>query len=151
MNTRPESEKPSKVLAIDPGAYKCGVAILTTDGTVLRRQVLLPSELALFVRSALSDGSVSAIVLGNGTRSRDIAAQLTQAGISQEAIYFVDETNTTVEGKNRFFEHHPPRGWRRFVPRGLLTPDREYDDFAAVILAERYLRASHRNSSTTRR
>jgi hypothetical protein len=34
---------------------------------------------------------------------------------------------------------HPPRGWRRFVPRGMLLPPRPIDDFAALLIAERLL------------
>ena len=39
----------------------------------------------------------------------------------------------------RFLRAHPERGWKRLLPPGLRSPDRPYDDFVAVILAERYL------------
>ena len=52
----------------------------------------------------------------------------------------VDERETTLQARARFFIDHPPRGWRRLMPRGMLLPDRPIDDYAALLIAERYLR-----------
>ncbi len=133
------------VLAIDPGQDKCGVAVLAEDGVIIDQRVLSPTAVSEFIRRETAEREIQAIVLGNGTRSRDMANQLKQEGIPNHLIHLLDETNTTIEGRLRFFAHHPPRGWRRFIPRGLLTPEREYDDFAAIILAERYL-SRHRQA-----
>jgi len=54
-------------------------------------------------------------------------------------IELVDERETTLLARARFFVDHPPRGWRRLVPRGMLLPDRPIDDYAALLIAQRYL------------
>jgi len=46
---------------------------------------------------------------------------------------------TTIRARARYFAANPPRGWRRIVPRGMLLPPRPIDDFAAVLIAERFL------------
>ena len=51
----------------------------------------------------------------------------------------VDERHTTELAKLRYFKEFPPRGLWKLVPIGLQTPPTCYDDFAAVVLAERYL------------
>jgi RNase H-fold protein (predicted Holliday junction resolvase) len=54
-------------------------------------------------------------------------------------IALVDERETTLLARTRYFAAHPPTGWRRFVPRGMLLPPEPIDDFAAVLIAERFL------------
>jgi RNase H-fold protein (predicted Holliday junction resolvase) len=57
-------------------------------------------------------------------------------------VELVDERETSLLARARFFRDHPPRGWRRIVPRGMLLPDRPIDDYAALLIAERFLKAS---------
>ncbi len=51
----------------------------------------------------------------------------------------IDEHRSSEQGRRRYFRENPPRGWRRLLPVGLQTPPRAYDDYVAVVLAERYL------------
>jgi hypothetical protein len=51
----------------------------------------------------------------------------------------VDERETTLRARARYFQAHPPRGWKRLVPRGMLLPPCPIDDFAALLIAERFL------------
>jgi hypothetical protein len=54
-------------------------------------------------------------------------------------ILVVDEKNTTLQARERYWEHNPRRGWRRFLPSTLQVPPADVDDFVALILAERVL------------
>jgi RNase H-fold protein (predicted Holliday junction resolvase) len=67
-----------------------------------------------------------------------VSAVVRDAGLP---FVLVDERETTLRARARFFVDHPPRGWRRLVPRGMLLPDRPIDDYAALLIAERHLRA----------
>ncbi|NCO36288.1 MAG: hypothetical protein AUJ92_09250 [Armatimonadetes bacterium CG2_30_59_28] len=135
------------VLAIDPGSSKCGVAMVAEDGAVILRRVLPRAELSGFVRHVRSNYDLQSIVVGDGTRSRQVAEELVQDGVPRASLRFTDEKNSTLEARARHFDENPPRGWRRLVPRGLLTPDEEYDDYVAVILAERYLRCHRQDEA----
>lgn len=126
------------LLAIDPGSDKCGIAVVQGDGMVTLHQVVPTSDIMDFLKGLQEHQTFDAVILGNGTRSRELADQLKAQGICTN-IEFVDETNSTLEARNRYFQDNPPRGLRRFLPRGMLTPVEPYDDYAAIILAERYL------------
>jgi hypothetical protein len=56
-------------------------------------------------------------------------------------ITTVDETGSTLEARVLYWQEHRPRGWRRLVPLSLQVPPEPVDDFAAVVLARRFLSA----------
>jgi RNase H-fold protein (predicted Holliday junction resolvase) len=125
------------ILGVDPGTRKCGYALLDDAGSppvVLGIAALaqLPAALATIVAAH----PIDMVALGRGTNSAQVAEILTTLGLPHT---LVDEHETTLRARGRFFADHPPRGWKRFVPRGMLLPDRPVDDYAAVLIAERYL------------
>lgn len=131
-----ESRAERVVLAIDPGREKCGVAVCRT-GRVLERTVAPTRALAGLVADWHRRHSVTEIVVGNRTGSSEIVKMI--GAIAAVPIRPVEEWGTTLMARARYFAEHPPRGWRRLVPAGLQTPPEPYDDYAAVLLAERAL------------
>ncbi len=128
----------SVLISIDPGREKCGVAVMDGENS-LHRAILTPDRLLELLAELIARYSPNTIIVGNGTRVQGFADRLRECSGSLP-IEFVDETNSTLKARARFFEENPPRGLLRLVPRGLLTPNRPIDDLAAVILAEEYLR-----------
>jgi len=128
----------TSVLGLDPGSLKCGYAVLAAPREVLTQGIVPPAGLVERLQGVLEAYPVRIIALGGGTRSAGVAAELAVLGLP---IAVVDERETTLRARARFFDAHPPRGWRRFVPRGMLLPDRPIDDFAAVLIAERFFAA----------
>jgi len=124
------------VLAIDPGREKCGIAALAADGRVLMQEVVATAELDAVV-GPLIRAYEPTVIMGNGTTSAAAKERVETLGC---AVTLVDEYRTTDAAKAAYWEAHPPRGWRRLVPRGMLVPPVPVDDFVAVILAERFLR-----------
>ena len=123
------------VLAIDPGREKCGVAVLALDGRVLVQEVVATAALDAAV-GALIRAYEPNVIMGNGTTSADAKKRVEALGVS---VTLVDEYRTTDAAKCAYWEAHPPRGWRRLMPRGMLVPPVPVDDFVAVILAQRFL------------
>ena len=123
------------VLAIDPGRDKCGVAVLSPAGSLLFRQVVPTAQIENVV-SMLVEKHAPTIIMGNGTTSAAAKERVEALG---GAVTLVDEYRTTDAAKSAYWEAYPPHGWRRLVPRGLLVPPVPVDDFAAVILAQRFL------------
>ena len=123
------------VLAIDPGREKCGVAVLASDGRVLVQEVVATAALDAAV-GALIRAYEPNVIMGNGTTSADAKKRVEALGVS---VTLVDEYRTTDAAKCAYWEAHPPRGWRRLMPRGMLVPRVPVDDFVAVILAQRFL------------
>ena len=125
------------ILAIDPGRDKCGLAVVGPGGVLA--QAVVPLDLLPQTAAALArEHQAVEVVLGNGTAAQEAEARLRRA-LPRLPLSLVDEAHSSEEGRRRYFQAHPPRGWRRLIPRGLLTPPRPYDDFVAVVLAERYL------------
>ncbi|HET7265066.1 MAG TPA: pre-16S rRNA-processing nuclease YqgF [bacterium] len=128
------------VLGIDPGRDKCGLAVCE-PGKVLARAIVPPSDVPRRVLAWAAERGIDAIVVGGGTGSRQVIAAL--AGLAASGrlpdIASEEERDSTLTARRRYFEDHPPRGWRRFVPRSFQVPAEPYDDYAAVVIAERYL------------
>lgn len=80
------------------------------------------------------------VCVGNATRSGNIVEMLRESW-PELPITLVDERNTSLEARRRYYEDHPPRGLLRFVPRGLLVPKAKLDGYAALLIIERYLAA----------
>jgi RNase H-fold protein (predicted Holliday junction resolvase) len=126
------------LLGIDPGTRKCGFAVI--EGLGAR-----PLELGIAPLDAFAERlatitarfAIDRVAIGEGTNAAMIVTMVRTTGLPYA---LVDERETSLLARARFFDDHPPRGWRRFVPRGMLLPDRPIDDYAALLIAERYLR-----------
>jgi RNase H-fold protein (predicted Holliday junction resolvase) len=128
------------VLGLDPGTRKCGYAVVTgLDAPPLTLGIAPVEALGDRLRALLAATPVAVAAIGRGTNAAAVADIVRALGLR---IELVDEHETTLKARARFFEDHPPRGWRRLVPRGMLLPERPIDDYAALLIAERYLKAS---------
>jgi RNase H-fold protein (predicted Holliday junction resolvase) len=124
------------VLGVDPGRVKAGFALLDGGGTVLAAGVVPVSGLLERLRGAIAEHTVVALALGRGTNAGAFIERLGALGVP---IQLVDEFETTREARELYFAEHPPRGWRRLVPLGLQLPPRPVDDYAAILIARRFL------------
>ncbi|MHB0912603.1 MAG: hypothetical protein ACYC2Y_04065 [Armatimonadota bacterium] len=122
-----------KVLAIDPGSAKCGLAVVADR--VLYREIVEREHVLQAVRTLAPN--VDRVIIGNGTGSVGLIEGLRAAGIETEQV---DEAFSSEKARRRFLRENPPQGLRRLIPGWLRVPDRPYDDYVAVILAEEYLR-----------
>jgi len=128
------------ILGLDPGTRKCGYAVVTAvDAPPLTLGIVPIERLAERLREVLAATPVALAAVGRGTNAAVVAAVVAGLGV---AVELVDERETSLLARARFFRDHPPRGWRRIVPRGMLLPDRPIDDYAALLIAERFLKAS---------
>lgn len=132
------------VLAIDPGSSKCGLALVRreADGllSVLWRGVFAKEQLVARLDEANAVGSFNMVIVGSGTRSREIVAAIREA-MPSIGVLVVDEKDTTLQARERYWEYHKRRGFRRLFPSTLFVPPEPVDDFVALILAERVLLA----------
>jgi RNase H-fold protein (predicted Holliday junction resolvase) len=128
------------VLAIDPGTSKCGMALArrNEDGRVelLWRAIASRKQLLAMLSEARQVSPYSLIIVGGGTSSREIVAEV-RAELPAVAVLVVDEHDTSMQARERYWVHNPRRGWRRLLPSTLQVPPEAVDDFAALILAER--------------
>ena len=125
------------ILGIDPGTRKCGYALLAAAGRPPEAFGIVETDaLPMLVAQLSTQHAIAAIAMGSGTYAQYLCARLGSLGIP---VRVVDEHDTTLRARARYFADCPPRGWRRLVPRGMLLPPRPIDDYAALLIAERYL------------
>ena len=124
------------ILGVDPGTSKCGLALLNEQGTVTRRAVVAREALVKTVREWAGETGPARIALGSQTGSREVRAVL-EAELPGVPVELVPEHRSTEEARRLYWTYHPPRGWRRLVPRGMLLPPEPVDGYAAEVLARR--------------
>jgi len=124
------------ILAVDPGSQKCGLAVVDDQGAILEKKVVPAGELLKAVSVIMDKYRISILVVGDRTNSKIIGKNLEPYGLPVE---MVDESYSSYEGRRRYLKDHN-RGLMRLIPIGLRSPSEAYDDYVAVILAERYLK-----------
>lgn len=126
------------IISIDPGREKCGIAVLSIDNTVIFHKTVLKNDLLPCMDELQKKYTIVAVVIGSGTTSKNVL-QLLQEKYQQISIVVIDEYRTTDAAKKRYWQENPPKGIKRFIPRGMLIPPEPVDDWAAVIIGEKYL------------
>lgn len=130
------------VISVDPGSLKCGVAVIS--GPDIQRLYLgvieserLVAEMGILL-SRFPD--VSKILMGGGTGSGTLRRAVL-AAYPHIPLLVVNEHGSSMRARQRFVAEIPAPGWRRFLPKGLRIPERPYDYFVALLLAEDYFLA----------
>ncbi|HVF85044.1 MAG TPA: hypothetical protein VM821_03600 [Abditibacteriaceae bacterium] len=127
------------IIAIDPGRDKCGVAVVQiVDNRVLERRIVPRATVLEFLQTSLARFPDAVLVLGNATTSRALREDIARL-FPRTTIQMQDETGSTLEARDLYWTENAPCGWRRLWPRSLQMPPEPIDDFAAVVLAQRFL------------
>ncbi len=134
------------ILAIDPGTRKVGYAVLAADGRVLAQGIAANDDLAARAAGLAADHAFEMVALGAGTNVAPVRVALAALGFP---VVLVDEHETTLRARTLYFADHPPRGWRRLIPRSLQLPPRPIDDYAAILIGRRYLGSGSPNGGTS--
>ena len=129
------------IAGFDPGKDKCGLAVAAADGSVCYHEIVASDRVASTIADLLQQFPISVFAIGDRTTSKTWQQQLTAILPSEITIVRVDERNTTLEARDRYWQMYPPRGLARLIPQGMRLPPREVDDIAAILLIERYLQA----------
>lgn len=128
---------PPHLLAVDPGREKVGLARVSLEGAILWRSIAPRSQLER-VLAELAVQAPDAVVIGDGTTSKE-AKRLLERAFGAERVHQVDEKHSTLEARGLYFADNPPRGLWRLVPLSMQSPPVSIDDYAAVVLARRWL------------
>jgi len=130
-----------RIIGVDPGRTKCGLAVAFEDGERVRLDVVPTRAIEQRLREQIEEGAVAAICVGHATTS-DTVVELCRGSWPDIPVVVVDESNTTLQARRRYYQDHPPRGLLRLIPQGLLVPDVPLDGYAALLIVERFLMQS---------
>ncbi len=125
-----------RVLGVDPGTGKAGYAVLDSDGTPLIQGIEGLAGLAQRLAAVVAEFGPSVLAVGRGTNAGRVIKSLEALGLP---VRQVDEYETTRFARTLYFADHAPTGWRRLIPLSLQVPPRPVDDYAANLIARRYL------------
>ena len=134
-------ETVSRILGFDPGRDKCGVAIVDQNYTLYYHQVVESSQAILTLNDLLQKFSINLVVMGNQTTSKQWKKRLENELSAPISIVMIDERNSTLEARDRYWQMYPPQGLTRLIPQGMRNPPRPIDDIVAILLIERYFRS----------
>ena len=125
-----------KLLSIDPGKNKCGLVLAEISEKKVYKAIIIERKLLKdYVRNLNTVESISKIIIGNGTTSRQIREEL--YFLKKEIITF-EEKNTTFRAKTRYFELFPIRGLKCLIPREIFILNKNLDAISALIILEDY-------------
>jgi hypothetical protein len=128
------------IVAIDPGSVKCGLTVAEGPEPVyVRHMAVVDTERLTLEVAALQRRfpEITKIILGNGTRSAVLRGALS-AAFPHLDLEIVPEHGTSARARARFLQEVPAPGWRKLLPPGLRAPEKPYDDYVALLLAEEY-------------
>lgn len=128
------------IIAVDPGREKCGVAVLALNKAMLFHKTVTTKSLPTVLQKLERVYVVQTFVIGSGTTSKD-KKKLIEETFPTIQLAVIDEYRTTDAARKRYWQENPPKGIKKFLPLGMLVPPVPVDDFAAVIIGERYLDA----------
>lgn len=133
---------PKTILAIDPGASKCGLAVVRRDETgkvsMLWRAIRPTADVLRAIEEARQQAPFELIVVGSGTRSRAVIEQIRESQPG-ESLMTADERYTTQRARERYWQVRGRKWYQRLLPATMFVPPEPIDDFAALVLAERVL------------
>ena len=132
------------VLAVDPGREKTGIAILSKESQLLMMDIVPTDSIGDELVAVLGQyPTISHMICGNGTNHKVVGSIVKAVAVAQtKSFALVNEKYTTEEARRRYFEVHPPTGWRKLMPKGMLYPPVPVDDITAWIIGERWLLAN---------
>ena len=131
-----------KILGIDPGRSKTGLALTEADGKILNLHIAATAAIAEELRAFVGEEPLAMIIMGNGTNSKTIA-KVVQQLYPLTKLHLVGEAHSTEDARTLYWQENPPKGWRRLVPLGLQGPPIPLDAYAAVIQVRRWLQQNN--------
>ena len=130
------------ILGFDPGRDKCGVAVIGKDRQLLYHQVVVSEEAIAAIESLCQQFSIELLVMGDQTTAKSWKRKIEPHLPTSVPIVMVDERNSSLQARDRYWQMYPPKGLARLIPQGMRLPPRPVDDIVAILLIERYLRSS---------
>ena len=137
------------LLALDPGRDKVGTAILDYQAQEQEKTIVKLDELAEHLKEIFKIYNIEEIIIGNGTGAEKVI-NLVKNNSGDRTINIVEEEFTTEEAQARYLKEKPMSNYekllRKFVSWKLKKP---LDDYAALIIAEKYLKKLDKSSADT--
>ena len=125
-----------KLISIDPGKCKCGLVLGDLPKKKVDQAIVLNTEfLPNYVKNLNDSENISKVIIGNVTTSRQNIEKL---NFIRNDLIIVEEKNTTLRAKKRYFEIFPTKGLKSFLPKDIFIMNKNLDALSALIILEDY-------------
>jgi RNase H-fold protein (predicted Holliday junction resolvase) len=131
------------ILSIDPGREKSGIAIVDEKLRVYKMGIVPSDDVLEYIKDSSNTYKIDIYIMGNGTGSGELKERLERE--TDYNIILVEEAYTSLEAEKKYWNEHPPRGLKRLLIFLRWKPPVAVDDYAALVLAERYLKLKGTN------
>lgn len=111
---------------------------MTGDATVLFQEIVATEKIELYLLELLNRYKIEEVVLGNGTFSEEVARKIEKN--YDLPLMLIKEAYTTLAAEERYRQVNYSGIKRFFLSFIKWKPSFPVDDYAAVILGERYLK-----------
>lgn len=129
----------AEVLALDPGREKVGAAVVDKNGEVLYLNIFDRSGIKESLQTLQTDYLPQIIVIGDGTGSRQLAEEILDFLPDNLELKFIDEKGSSARAA-RLYRQREGNILSRNLGRIIdWRPNRPLDDYAALVLAKKYL------------
>lgn len=139
MSMPPSLPDQPVILGFDPGRSKCGLAVVGVDRIVRYQEVVNSADAIATIQELQRKFPISLIVMGDQTTARDWRQKLDTDLPEPMRVVMVDERNSSLEARDRYWQMYPPSGLTQLIPQSFRTIPRPIDDIVAILLIERYL------------
>ena len=135
-------KEPLLILGFDPGRDKCGIAIIDEDGKLYYHAVIESFNVIRKLNFLHKKFFFRLLVMGDKTTSEDWKNRLLEELLFSVPIIMIDESNSTLEARSRYWQMYPPNFIVSLIPESLRVPRRSIDDIVAILLVERFCQTS---------
>jgi len=129
------------ILGLDPGRDKCGLAVMKQTNQIIDSRIVDSNLTIDTIKKLCQNYDMDLIVMGNGTTSKDWYQKIRSSLNAEIPIVTIDESNSTLEARDRYWLMYPPQGFQKIIPQGFRIPPRPVDDIVAILLIERYFKS----------
>jgi hypothetical protein len=130
-------KNPALILALVPGAERCGLARVAADGSIVWRRVVPRGQLERALNE-LNAQPPEVVVISAGARSKDARSLLIRV-FGADKVNAVEDSGSLPEARRLYFIDHPPAGIWQYLPRSWISTTDALDAYLAVVLARRWL------------
>ena len=131
------------ILGLDPGRDKCGLAVMKQTKQIVAHFIVDSNQTVSTIQQLCKEYNIDLIVMGDGTTSKYWYHKIKSSLTNKISIVTINESNSTLEARDRYWLMHPPQGFQRIIPQGFRVPPCPVDDIVAILLIERYFRSSN--------
>ncbi|PTW03525.1 RNase H-fold protein (predicted Holliday junction resolvase) [Halanaerobium saccharolyticum] len=135
----------SDLLALDPGRDKVGAAVLSFKSAEKEKTIIKKDELIDHLEEIFNHYQVREIVIGDGTGAEEVK-KMVENTFPELKISLVAEEFTTEEAQARYLKEKPMSNYEKLLRKIVSWKVKKpLDDYAALIIGEKYLKKLDKN------